>query len=28
MVGNYRVIFRVKADLVEILTIYHGGSLA
>ncbi len=27
IVGNYRVIFRVRADLVEILTVYHGARL-
>ncbi len=25
--GNYRIIYRVRFDLVEILTIYHGSRL-
>lgn len=25
--GNYRIIYRLKANLVEILTIYHGSRL-
>ena len=25
--GDYRVIYRVRADLVEILTVYHGARL-
>ena len=27
ILGNYRIIYRVKTDLVEILTIYHGARL-
>ena len=25
--GNYRIIYRVKNDLIEILTVYHGARL-
>ena len=27
IVGNYRVIYRVRADAVEILTVFHGARL-
>lgn len=27
VLGNYRIIYRVKTDLVEILTVYHGARL-
>jgi toxin ParE1/3/4 len=25
--GNYRIVYRVKGDLVEVLTVYHGARL-
>ena len=25
--GNYRIIYRVKSDTVEILTVYHGARM-
>jgi len=25
--GNYRIIYRLRSDVVEILTIYHGARL-
>ena len=25
--GSYRIIYRIKTDLVEILTVYHGARL-
>ena len=25
--GNYRIVYRVKRDLVELLTVYHGARL-
>ncbi len=27
IMGNYRIVYRVKAKLVEILTVYHGARL-
>jgi len=27
IMGNYRVVYRLKADAAEILTIYHGARL-
>jgi addiction module RelE/StbE family toxin len=27
IIGNYRVVYRVKKDLVEVLTIHHGARL-
>jgi toxin ParE1/3/4 len=27
ILGNYRIVYRVKPDLVEILTVYHGTRL-
>lgn len=27
IVGNYRVIYRLRADVVEILTVFHGARL-
>ena len=27
LLGNYRVIYRVQPDLVEVLTVYHGRRL-
>ena len=27
ILGNYRIVYRVKPDLVEILTVYHGARL-
>jgi addiction module RelE/StbE family toxin len=27
ILGNYRIIYRLKPELVEILTIYHGARL-
>ncbi|MCX7010863.1 MAG: type II toxin-antitoxin system RelE/ParE family toxin [Kiritimatiellaeota bacterium] len=27
ILGNYRIVYRTKKDLVEILTIYHGARL-
>ena len=27
LLGNYRIIYRVNARLIEILTIYHGSRL-
>jgi toxin ParE1/3/4 len=27
ILGNYRIIYRLKTDLVEILTIHHGARL-
>ena len=26
-VGNYRIIYRLRASIVEVLTIYHGSRL-
>jgi plasmid stabilization system protein ParE len=25
--GNYRIVYRLKSDLIELLTIYHGSRL-
>ena len=25
--GNYRIVYRVRADLVEIVTVFHGARL-
>lgn len=25
--GNYRIVYRTKGDLVELLTVYHGARL-
>jgi len=27
ILGNYRIIYRVKGDIVEILTVYHSARL-
>jgi toxin ParE1/3/4 len=27
ILGNYRIIYRVKSGLVEVLTVYHGARL-
>ena len=27
ILGNYRVVYRVRVDLVEILTVHHGARL-
>jgi toxin ParE1/3/4 len=27
ILGNYRIVYRLNADVVEILTIYHGSRL-
>lgn len=27
LLGNYRIVYRVKNDTVEILTVYHGSRL-
>ena len=27
ILGNYRIVYRVKRQLVEILTVYHGARL-
>lgn len=27
VLGNYRIIYRVREELVEVLTIYHGARL-
>lgn len=27
ILGNYRIVYRIKKDVVEILTIYHGARL-
>jgi len=27
ILGNYRIIYRMRGDLVEILTVYHGARL-
>jgi len=27
LLGSYRIVYRVKEDLVEILTVYHGARL-
>ena len=27
ILGNYRIIYRIKPDLVEILTVYHSARL-
>ena len=27
ILGNYRIIYRIHAELVEILTVYHGARL-
>lgn len=25
--GSYRIVYRVKSDMVELLTVYHGSQL-
>ena len=27
ILGNYRIIYRIKKDIVEILTVYHSARL-
>jgi plasmid stabilization system protein ParE len=27
LLGNYRIVYRTRGDLVEILTVYHGARL-
>lgn len=27
ILGNYRIIYRVRRDLIEILTVYHGARI-
>jgi plasmid stabilization system protein ParE len=27
LLGNYRIVYRVKGEVVEILTVYHGARL-
>jgi len=27
LLGSYRIVYRVKGDLVELLTVYHGARL-
>ena len=27
ILGNYRIIYRVRQDVVEVLTVYHGARL-
>ena len=27
VLGNYRIIYRVRSELVEVLTVYHGARL-
>lgn len=27
LLGNYRIVYRLKPDLVEIITVYHGARL-
>ena len=27
LLGSYRIVYRVRGDLVEILTVYHGARL-
>ena len=27
LLGNYRIIYRARGDLVEVLTVYHGARL-
>lgn len=27
ILGSYRIVYRVKGDLVELLTVYHGARL-
>lgn len=27
ILGNYRIIYRARGDLVEVLTVYHGARL-
>jgi len=27
ILGNYRIVYRLKGDFVEILTVYHGARL-
>ena len=27
ILGNYRIVYRLRKDLVEILTVYHGARL-
>jgi len=27
ILGNYRIIYRIKDDIVEILTVYHSARL-
>jgi len=27
ILGNYRIVYRIKRELVEILTVYHGARL-
>jgi plasmid stabilization system protein ParE len=27
ILGNYRIVYRIRPDLIEILTVYHGARL-
>ena len=27
ILGNYRIVYRIRADLIEVLTVYHGARL-
>ncbi len=27
VLGNYRIMYRVRGDLVDVLTVYHGAKL-
>ena len=27
ILGNYRIVYRLKSDLIEVLTVYHGTRL-
>jgi plasmid stabilization system protein ParE len=27
LLGSYRIVYRVKGDLVELLTVYHGARV-
>ncbi len=27
LLGSYRIVYRVKGDLLELLTVYHGARL-
>jgi len=27
ILGNYRIVYRIRPDLIEVLTVYHGARL-